>query len=213
MANIVMDSTWIRTVQHVHATGDEVIHANVSRTYLSTAAAIKEVIPVARPQLTLPAMTHKFAHDPELALRHRARQNRTDGPYTYVWPNSAQATLIEADPSVPVLSNEFLVPPVQHLDSLLRRLVTSIEEATMIIPQWTNDSWYATAVRACFEYKGHYQQMLGIRFPHNGPCWPATSSIAMMTNRKNGKWIRTCQTTNNHKTKKHQHLISVSPRH
>jgi len=32
VANIVMDSTWIPTIQHVHVTGDGVIHANVSWT-------------------------------------------------------------------------------------------------------------------------------------------------------------------------------------
>jgi len=31
--------------------------------------------------------------------------------------------------------------------------VTSTEEATVVIPQWTNTSWYATAIRACFEYE------------------------------------------------------------
>jgi len=36
VANIVMDPTSIPTIQHVHLTGDEVIHANVSWTDLST---------------------------------------------------------------------------------------------------------------------------------------------------------------------------------
>jgi len=148
-----MDSTWIPTIQHVYVTGDGVINANVSWTDLITAAAIKEVIPVAWLKLTLPAMTHNFAYDSQLSLRNFSRLNRAYGSYTYVWPNSAQATLIEADPSVPALPNGFLVPPVQHLDSILCRLVTSTEEATVVIPQWTNTSWYATATLACFEYE------------------------------------------------------------
>jgi len=155
VANIVMDSTWIPTIQHVHVTGDGDIHADVSWTESSTAVAIKEVIPVAWLKSTLPSMTPNFAYDPQLALRHFPRLNRVYGPYTYVWPKSAQATLIRSDPSVPVLPNGFLVPPVQHLDSVLRRLVTSTEEATVVIPQWTNTSWYATAMRACFEYEVH----------------------------------------------------------
>jgi len=100
-------------------------------------------------------MTCNSAYDPHFALRHFPRLNRSYGPYTYVWPKSAQATMIEANPSVPALPNGFLVPPVQHMDSILRRLVTSTEEATVVIPQWTNTSWYATARRACFEYEVH----------------------------------------------------------
>jgi len=98
-------------------------------------------------------MTRDFAYDPQLALRHFPRLNRVYGPHSYVWPKSAQATLIGSDSSVPVLPNGFLVPPVQHLDSVFRRLVKTTEEATVIIPQWTNTSWYATATRACFEYE------------------------------------------------------------
>jgi len=98
VAIIVMDSMWIPTIKHVHVTGDEVIHANVSWTDLITAAAIKEKLPVAWLKLTLPAMTRNFAYDPQLALRHFSRLNRAYSPYTYVWPKSAQATLIEADP-------------------------------------------------------------------------------------------------------------------
>jgi len=109
---IVMDPTWIPTIQHVHVSGDGVIHANVSWTDLSTAAAFKEVVPVAWLKSTLPSMTRNFAYDPQLALRHFPRLNREYGPYTYVWPKSAQATLIGSDPSVPVLPNGFLVPPV-----------------------------------------------------------------------------------------------------
>jgi len=148
-----MDTTWIPTIQHVHVTGDGVIHANVSWTDLTTAAAIKELIPVVWLKSTLPSMTRNFAYDPQLASRHFPRQNRAYGPYTYVWPKSAQATLIESDPSVPALPNGFLAPQVQHLDSILRRLETSTEEATVVISQWTNTSWYATAIRACFEYE------------------------------------------------------------
>jgi len=153
VANIVMDSTWIPTIQYVHVTGDGVIHANVSWTDLTTAAASEEVIPVAWLKSTLPSMTRNFAYDPQPALRHFPRLNRAYGPYTYVWPKSAQATLIGSDPSVPLLPNGFLVPPVQNLDPVLRRLVTTTEEATVFIPQWTNTSWYATAIRACFEYQ------------------------------------------------------------
>jgi len=54
---------------------------------------------------------------------------------------------------VPVLPNGSLVPPVHHLESILRRLVTTTVEATVVIPQWTNTSWYATAIHACFEYQ------------------------------------------------------------
>jgi len=150
-----MDSTWIPTIQHVHVTGDGVIHADFSWTESSTAVAIKEIIPVAWLNSTLPSMTRNFAYDPQLALRHFSRLNRVYGPYTCVWPKSAQATLIGSDPFVPVLPNGFLVPPVQHLDSVFRRLVATAEEATVVIPQWTNTSWYATAIRAWFEYEVH----------------------------------------------------------
>jgi len=100
-------------------------------------------------------MTRNFADDRQLALRHVPWLNREYGPYTYVWPKHAQATLIGAIPSVQVLPNVFLVPPVQHLDSILLRLVTTTEEATVVIRQWANTSWYATAIRACFEYQVH----------------------------------------------------------
>jgi len=153
VANIVMDSTWIPNIQHVHVTGDGVIHADISWADSTTAVTFNEVIPVAWLKSTLPSMTRNFAYDPQLALRHFPRLNRVYGPCTYVWPKSTQATLIGSDPSVPVLPNRLLVPPVQHLDSVLRRLVTTTEEATVVIPQWTNTSWYATAIRACFEYE------------------------------------------------------------
>jgi len=153
VANIVMDPTWIPTFQHAHVTGDAVIHDNVSSTDLGTDAAITEVIPVALLKSILPSMTRNFAYDPQIASRNFPRLSHEYGPYTYVWPKSAQSTLIGSDPSVPVLPNEFLVPPVQHLDSMLRRLVTTTEEATVVIPQWTNSSWYAPAIRACFEYQ------------------------------------------------------------
>jgi len=112
VANIVMDPTWIPTIQHVQVTGDGDIHAFVSWTASTTAAAIKEVILVAWLKSTLPSMTRNFAYGPQLALRHFPQLNRVYGPYTYVWPKSAQATLIGSDPSVPVLFNGFLVPPV-----------------------------------------------------------------------------------------------------
>jgi len=151
VTNIFMDSTWIPTIQHVHVTGDGGIRANVSWTDVSTAK--KKVLPVAWLKSTLPSMTRNFAYDPQLDLLHFSRLNRAYGPYTYVLPKSAQATLIEANPSVPVLPNGFLVPPVQHLDLILRRLVASTEDATVVIQQWTNSSWSATAIRACFEYE------------------------------------------------------------
>jgi len=153
VANIVMDSTWIRTIQHVHDTGDGVIHADVSWTDSITAAAINEAILIAWLKSTLPSVTRNFAYDSQIALRHFPRLNRVYGPYRYVWPKSAQATLIGSDTSMLVLTNGFLVPPVQHLDSVLRSLVTTTEEASVVIPQWTITSSYATAIRACFEYE------------------------------------------------------------
>jgi len=107
------------TIQHVHVTSDGDIHADVSWTESSTDVAIKEVIPVAWLKSTLPSMTRSFAYDPQLALRHFSRLNCVYGPYTYVWPKSAQAKLIGSDSPVPVLPNGFLVPPVQHSDSVL----------------------------------------------------------------------------------------------
>jgi len=165
VANIVMDFTWIPAIQHVHVNGDGSVHANVSWTALTTAAAFKEVIPVAWLKSNLPSMTRNFAYDPQLSFRHFPRLNRAYGPYTYVWPKSAQATLIGSDPSVPVLPNGFLVTQVQHLDSVLRRLLKTTEEATVVIPQWTNTCWYATAIRACFEY----QELLSTDTRHANP--------------------------------------------
>ena len=130
-----MDSTWIPTIRHVHVTGDGGIHADVSWTDSSTAAAIKEVVPVACRKSTLPSMTRNFAYDPHFALRHFPRLNREYRPYTYVWPKTTQATLIGSHPSVPVLPNGFLLTPVQHLDSVFRRLATTTEEATVVVPQ------------------------------------------------------------------------------
>jgi len=98
-------------------------------------------------------MTRNYACDPQLALRHFSLLSHEYGLYTYVWPKTAQSTLIGSDPSMPVPPNGFLVPPMQHLDSILRRMVTTTEEATVVIPQWTNTSWYATAIRACFEFQ------------------------------------------------------------
>jgi len=117
VANIVMNSTWTSTNQLVRVTGDGVIHADVSWTDSSTAAAMKKVIPVAWLNANLSSMTRNFAYDPQLSLRQFPRQNH--GPYTFVWPKSAQATLIGSNHSVSVLPNGFLVPPVQHLDPVL----------------------------------------------------------------------------------------------
>jgi len=80
-------------------------------------------------------MTRNFACDPQLALRHFPWLSHEYVPYTCVWPKSAQATLIGSHPSVPVLLNEFLLHTVQHLESILRCLVTTTEEATVVIPQ------------------------------------------------------------------------------
>jgi len=78
-------------------------------------------------------MTRNFAYDPQLASRHFPQLNREYGPYTFLWPKSAKKTRVGADPSVPVLPDGLLVPPVQHLDSMLRRLFTTTEEATVVI--------------------------------------------------------------------------------
>jgi len=64
MSNIVMESSWIPTIQHVHVTGDGFIHADVSWTDSTTAAAINELIHVAWLKSTLPSMTRNFAYDP-----------------------------------------------------------------------------------------------------------------------------------------------------
>ena len=93
-------------------------------------------------------MTRNFAYDPQLAFRHFARLIAEYGPYTHVWPKASQSTLINPDPADSVHPNRFFVPPKQHLDSVLRRLVSTNEEATVEILQWTNTSWYATAIRA-----------------------------------------------------------------
>jgi len=140
-----MDPTWTPTIQHVHVTGDGVIYANVFWTESTAATTVNEVIPVTLLKSTLPSMTRNFSYDPQLAFRHFARLNAEYGPYTYVWPR-------KPDPTESVHPNGFFVPPVQHLDSVLRRFVSTKEEATVVIPQWTNTSWYATAIRACFEY-------------------------------------------------------------
>jgi len=79
VANMVMESTWIPTIQHVHVTSDEGIFANVSWTPLTTAAAIKKEIPVAWLEVTLRSMTRNFAYDPQLALRRFPRLNRAYG--------------------------------------------------------------------------------------------------------------------------------------
>jgi len=153
VANIVMDPTWTLTIQHVHVTGDGVIHANVSWTESTIATAVKEVIPGTLRKSTLLSMTRNFAYDPQLAFRHFARLNAEYGPYTYVWPKASRSTLIKPDPTDSFHPNGSFVHPVQHLYSVLRRLVSTKEEATVVIPQWTNTSWYATAIRACFEYQ------------------------------------------------------------
>jgi len=153
VTNVVVDPTWTPTIQHVHVTADGIIHANVSWAALHTTTAIMEVIHVTWLKSTLPSMTRKFAFDPQLALRQFSRLSCEYGPYMYVWAKACQSTLINHDPTAPTRPNGFFVPPVQHLDSVLRRLVSTTEEAAVVIPQWTNTSWYATAIRACFEYQ------------------------------------------------------------
>jgi len=67
VANVVMASTWIPTIQHVHVPGDGFIHADVSWTDSTTAEAIKEIIHVGWLKSTLPSMTRNFGYDPQLA--------------------------------------------------------------------------------------------------------------------------------------------------
>jgi len=98
-------------------------------------------------------MTRNFAYEAQLAFRNFARLYAEYDPYTYVWRKASQSTLIKPDPTQSVHPNRFFVPPIQHLDSVLRRLVSTKEEATVVTPQWTNTSWYATAIRPCFEYQ------------------------------------------------------------
>jgi len=143
VASIFMDHTWMPAIPRMHVTGDGATNANVSQTDLSTAAAIKEGIPVAWLKSILPSMTHNFTYDLQFALWHFLRHSHEYGQYKTVWRSSAQATLFGNDRSVPELPKGFLVPSVQHLDSILRRLVTTTEEATVVIPQRTNTSWYA----------------------------------------------------------------------
>jgi len=68
VANIALDPTWTLTIQHVHVTGDGVIHATVSWTESTTASAVKEVIPATWLKSTLLSMTRNFAYDPQLAF-------------------------------------------------------------------------------------------------------------------------------------------------
>ena len=63
VANIVMDPTWIPTIQHVHVTNDGVIYANVSWTESTTATAVMEVTPVSWLKSALPSMTSNFAYN------------------------------------------------------------------------------------------------------------------------------------------------------
>ena len=153
VTNVVVDPTWTPTIRHVHVTADGIIHADVSWSDLHDTTAVKEVIAVTWLKSTLPSKTCNFAYDPQLAFWQFSRLNSEYGPYTYVWPKASQLTLIKYDPTESVHPKGIFVPPVQHLDSVLRRLVSTKEEATVLVPQWTNTSWYATAIRACFEYQ------------------------------------------------------------
>jgi len=112
-----MDPTCIPAIQRVHVTGDGVFHANVSWADVNSNAVIREVVPIAWIMSAVPSMTRNFTYDPQLALRHFPRLNNAYGSYTYVRPKSAQATLIGSHPTVPVLPNGFLLPPVPLLDS------------------------------------------------------------------------------------------------
>jgi len=141
-------------------------------------------------------MTRNFAYDPQHALRHFPRLNREYGPYTYVWPKSAQSTLIGSDPSMPVLPNGFRVPPVEHLHSILRHPVTTTEEATVVIPQWTNTSLYDTAIRACFEYQ--VPSSIDARYVDPTP-WAMLACHFLHRydeKQETEKWTISCQTTN-----------------
>ena len=66
-------------------------------------------------------MTRNFSYDLQLAFCHFAGLNAEYGLYTYAWPKASQSTLIKSDPTESVHPNGFFVPPVQHLDSVLRR--------------------------------------------------------------------------------------------
>jgi len=138
-------------LQHGHVTADGVIHDNVSWSDVSTNVAIVDVSLITWHEFTLRSFTRSFAYDPQLALRYFPLRNREYGPYTFVWIKFAQATLNINIPTTPVPPNGYLVPPVQLLDSLLRRLVASTGEATVVIPQRIIFRWYVSAVRAYSE--------------------------------------------------------------
>jgi len=147
-----MDPTWTSTIQHVHVTADGIIHADVSWSDLLDTTTITEVLPVTWLKSTLPLLTRNFAYHPKRAFRQFSRLNCDFGPYTCVWPKTWQSALIKYDPSTSAHPNELLVSAVQHIESVLRRLVSTKKEATVVTLQWTNTSWNAIAISACFEY-------------------------------------------------------------
>jgi len=138
-------------------------------------------------------MTRDFAYDPELALRQLARLNSEYGLYTYVRPKALQSTSSKYDSDTSDNPYGLLVPPVQHLDSVFRRMVATNEEATTVISQWTKSSCTLPPSARALSTKYFCHPKKRIRLPHPGPSWPATFFNAMMTNRKTGKWTATHQ--------------------
>jgi len=153
VTNAVVEFTWTPTIHHVYFTAGEVIHANVSWEVLHTKKAIKEIVPIAWLNSTIRSMNRNFAYDLQLLLRQFARLNSEYCPYTYVWPKALQSISSKYDSDTSDHPDGFHVPPVQHVYLFIRRLVATNEEATIVILRWTNTNWYATAIRACFEYR------------------------------------------------------------
>jgi len=192
-ANVDVESTWTPTIHHVYVTADGVILSNLSWKNFHSRTAIEELISVAWLKSTLPSMTRNFAYDHELALRQFARLNSEYGLYTYVRPKALQSTSSKYDSDTSDNPCGFLVPPVQHLDSGFRGMVAANEEATIVISQWTKSSCTLPPSARALSTKYSYHPKKRMRLAHPGPFWPATVFIAMMTNRKTGKWTATLQ--------------------
>ena len=128
--------------------------------------------------------------------------NAEYGPYTYAWPKASQSTLIKSDRTESVHPDTFFVPPVQHFDSVLRRLVSTKEEATVVIPQWTNTSWYAIAIRACFEYQVLLSPDARATTPTSWAMLACHFLHRYDDNQETGKWTKTCQATETNKKQK-----------
>jgi len=189
--NVDVESTWTPTIHHVYVTADGVIHANVSWEDFHSRTAIEELIPVAWLKCILPSMTRNFAYDPELALRQFARLSSEYGLYTFVRPKALHSTSSKNDSDTSDNLYGFLVPPVQHLDSVFRRMVAANEEEIKVISQWTKSSCTLPPSARALSTKYFYHPKKRIRLPHLGPFWPATFFIAMIRNRKTGKWTAT----------------------